>query len=63
MMELESSIPLSEARLLEKIRTLLYLENLKIEQVNSSETECPICSCNVESGVSTKVNILLVYHF
>lgn len=60
MMQLKSSIPLIGAELERKIGTLLYLENLK-KKVNTTETEpCPICTFNVDSGVSRKANLSMV---
>lgn len=55
MMSLRSEIPRTEVVLEKKIRTLLYLENLKKEKENSTETEpCPICCLNADCGVCGK---------
>uniref|UniRef100_A0A2S2R190 E3 ubiquitin-protein ligase n=1 Tax=Sipha flava TaxID=143950 RepID=A0A2S2R190_9HEMI len=51
MISLRSEIPRTEIILEKKIGTLLYLENLKKEKENSTETEpCPICCLNGDSG-------------
>lgn len=55
MISLRSEIPRTEIILEKKIGTLLYLENLKKEKENSTETEpCPICCLNGDSGVLGK---------
>lgn len=57
---LTTSIPHTETNLENKISTLLYLENLKTEKINSTESEpCPICTFNVDTGVCRKRNCII----
>lgn len=52
MMSLKTELPCTKDNLEKKIRTLLYLENLKKEKGNSTELEpCPICCLTVDYGV------------